>query len=148
MRELAMIVRIDIACLALAAFSGAAFNGAQGPRATLTSVAYRVHHTDAMLAFCTEALGARFRVVETRGIRSLFGELPDLTLKLVPIRAAADFSWFPFHRLSFDVPDVGRVIEIALRDAGRVQDPPVRVMAGGRGTDAQLRLAFPARACT
>lgn len=44
---------------------------------SLTSVAYRVHRTRAMVAFYTEAFGARFREVNARGIRSQFGEDPD-----------------------------------------------------------------------
>jgi hypothetical protein len=46
---------------------------------SLTSVAYRVHRTRAMVAFYTEAFGARFREVDARGIRSQFGEVGSLT---------------------------------------------------------------------
>jgi catechol 2,3-dioxygenase-like lactoylglutathione lyase family enzyme len=92
----------------------------------LATVAYRVHHEEAMIAFYTEAFGVRFRVVETRGVRSHFGELSNITLKLVPIREAADFKGFPIHQLGFEVPHVARVIDVALRHGGRVQEAPVR----------------------
>jgi catechol 2,3-dioxygenase-like lactoylglutathione lyase family enzyme len=94
--------------------------------ATLTTVACRVHHMDAMVAFYAEAFGARFRVVDTHGFRSQFGELPNVTLKFVPIRDAPDPDGFPIHQLGFDVPDVAHVVESALRHGGRVQDAPVR----------------------
>lgn len=93
----------------------------------LTTLAVRVHHEDAMVAFYTEAFGLRFRVVETSGLRSRFGKVGGLTLKFVPIRDAADFDGFPVHQPGFEVPDVWRVVAIAQRYGGRVQDPPVAV---------------------
>lgn len=98
----------------------------QASAVKLTTVAYRVHKQQAMVDFYTEAFGARFRVVDTGGIRSQFGEVAGLTLKFVPIRAAADFENFPVHQLGFQVADVDRVIAIALKHGGRVQDKPVR----------------------
>ena len=96
------------------------------PVVKLTTVAYRVHKQQAMVDFYTEAFGARFRVVDTGGIRSQFGDVAGLTLKFVPIRDAADFENFPVHQLGFQVADVDRVIAIALKHGGRVQDKPVR----------------------
>jgi catechol 2,3-dioxygenase-like lactoylglutathione lyase family enzyme len=40
------------------------------------------------------------------------------------------------HQPGFDVPDVGRVVEIALRHGGRVQDAPARE---GDGVHAAVR---------
>jgi catechol 2,3-dioxygenase-like lactoylglutathione lyase family enzyme len=107
----------------------------QPPAATrgavaLRTVAYRVNRMSAMVAFYTEAFGARFQAVDARGIRSQFGEVAGLTLKFVPIRDTVDFENFPVHQLGFDVPDVEAVIALAVRHGGRVQDPPVR--EGGR----------------
>lgn len=105
----------------------------------LTTLALRVHHEAAMVRFYSEAFDVRFTEVETSGIRSRFGEVNGVTLKFVPIRDAADFERFPVHQPGFDVPDVGRVIEIARRHGGRVQDPPVlrdgRVHASVRDPD-------------
>jgi catechol 2,3-dioxygenase-like lactoylglutathione lyase family enzyme len=118
---------MGVAVLALvvaAALAGATLYPPRTP--ALATVAYRVHHESAMLAFYAEAFGVRFRVVETDGVRSHFGELSNVTLKLVPIREAADFEGFPAHQLGFDVSDVARVIETALRHGGRVQDAAVR----------------------
>jgi catechol 2,3-dioxygenase-like lactoylglutathione lyase family enzyme len=98
----------------------------QLPDARLTTVAYRVHRQDAMVSFYAEAFGARFREVDTNGVRSQFGDVGGLTLKFVPIRDAADFQNFPVHQLGFEVSDVDRVISLALKYGGKVQDPPVR----------------------
>jgi catechol 2,3-dioxygenase-like lactoylglutathione lyase family enzyme len=98
--------------------------GYQG--ATLTTVAYRVHRMPEMVAFYTEAFGARFREVDARGIRSQYGRLGSLTLKFVPIRDSVDFENFPVHQLGFEVPNVGAVVEVAQRHGGRVQNPPER----------------------
>jgi catechol 2,3-dioxygenase-like lactoylglutathione lyase family enzyme len=92
--------------------------------ATLRTVAYRVHRMPAMVAFYTEAFGARFAEVNANGIRSQFGVVGPLTLKFVPIRDTVDFDGFPVHQLGFEVADVGSVIRIAQRHGGRVQDPP------------------------
>jgi catechol 2,3-dioxygenase-like lactoylglutathione lyase family enzyme len=98
----------------------------QAPAPRLTTVAYRVHRQEAMVAFYSEAFGARFREVQTPGLRSQFGEIAGVTLKFVPIRDSVDFDRFPVHQLGFEVPDVERVISVALRHGGRVQDAPVR----------------------
>jgi catechol 2,3-dioxygenase-like lactoylglutathione lyase family enzyme len=100
-------------------------------RADVTTVAYRVHRMAAMLAFYGEAFGVEFREVDTGGgIRSRFGELGGLTLKLVPIRDNADFENFPIHQLGLEVPDVEAVLAVARKHGGRVQDVPTR--QGGR----------------
>ena len=121
-----MTSKVVVGSFVFAALLGVGAAATQESKATLTTVAYRVHHTDAMVAFYTEAFGARFRVVDTGGIQSRFGELPGLTIKLVPIRDAADFTGFPVHQLGFEVADVSRVIEIASRHGGRVQNPPAQ----------------------
>jgi catechol 2,3-dioxygenase-like lactoylglutathione lyase family enzyme len=97
---------------------------------TLTTVAYRVHHMTAMVAFYTDAFGARFREVDARGIRSQFGQIGSLTIKFVPIRDRADFEGFPVHQPGFEVPEVARVIAAAERHGGRVENAPER--QGGR----------------
>jgi predicted enzyme related to lactoylglutathione lyase len=82
----------------------------------------------AMMAFYSAAFGVSFREVETRGVTSRFAELGGaVTLKFVPIRDAPDFSGFPVHQLGLEVQDVRRVVELAVRHGGRVQDPPARV---------------------
>jgi catechol 2,3-dioxygenase-like lactoylglutathione lyase family enzyme len=84
-----------------------------------------------MLAFYGEAFGVEFREVDTGGgIRSRFGELGGLTLKLVPIRDNGDFENFPIHQLGLEVPDVEAVLAVARKHGGRVQDVPTR--QGGR----------------
>jgi catechol 2,3-dioxygenase-like lactoylglutathione lyase family enzyme len=95
-------------------------------RLALSSAAFRVHHEEAMLAFYGEAFAVQFRVVETRGFRSRFGELANVTLKFVPIRDQPDHEGFPIHQLGFEVPDVARVVEVAVRHGGRALDPPAR----------------------
>jgi catechol 2,3-dioxygenase-like lactoylglutathione lyase family enzyme len=96
------------------------------PRAaTVTSVAYRVHHMPEMLAFYREAFGIEFREVDTGGLRSQFGEVGGVTLKFVPIRDAADFESFPVHQLGFEVRDVNAVVVAARKHGGRLQDQPV-----------------------
>lgn len=95
--------------------------------ATLATVAYRVHRTEQMVAFYSEAFGARFKEVDARGVRSQFGQVGPLTLKFVPIRDEVDFDGFPVHQLGFEVPDVAAVVAAAERHGGRVQDRPERV---------------------
>jgi catechol 2,3-dioxygenase-like lactoylglutathione lyase family enzyme len=102
--------------------------------ARVTTVAYRVHRLDAMVAFYEEAFGARFRVVQTGALRSQFGAVSGMTLKFVPIRDAADFENFPVHQLGFEVDEVDRVIAVAARHGGRVQDAPVRDRDGVRAS--------------
>jgi catechol 2,3-dioxygenase-like lactoylglutathione lyase family enzyme len=119
-------VAITIAIIAVTTVGVTPIAQSQAPVVKLTTVAYRVHNQQAMVAFYTEAFGARFRVVDTGGIRSQFGEVAGLTLKFVPIRAAVDFENFPIHQPGFQVSDVDRIIAIAIKHGGRVQDQPVR----------------------
>jgi predicted enzyme related to lactoylglutathione lyase len=93
------------------------------PSASVTTVALRVHDTKAMVAFYSEAFGATFREVDTGAVLSHFGEVGGLTVKLVPIRDKADFEGFPVHQLGFEVADIDRVLEIARKYGGRVQNP-------------------------
>lgn len=93
--------------------------------ATVTSVAYRVHHMPEMLAFYREAFGIEFREVDTGGLRSQFGAVGGVTLKFVPIRDAADFESFPVHQLGFEVHNVDAVVAAARKHGGRLQDQPV-----------------------
>jgi catechol 2,3-dioxygenase-like lactoylglutathione lyase family enzyme len=87
----------------------------------LTTCAIRACNLEAMVAFYSEAFGARFRQVDTFGIPSRFGEIDGVTLKLVPIRDTTDFDSYPVHQLGFSVPDVDVVIAAALRHGGRVE---------------------------
>jgi catechol 2,3-dioxygenase-like lactoylglutathione lyase family enzyme len=96
----------------------------------LETVALRVHRLDAMVAFYTEAFGAKFREVNTGGVRSQFGQVGDLTLKLVPIRGAVDFQGFQVHQLGFKVANVDAVVSAAVRHGGR--------MEGDLGRDAKM----------
>jgi catechol 2,3-dioxygenase-like lactoylglutathione lyase family enzyme len=123
-----MTTRLTIAVAAITAglLGVVSIAQSQAPAVKLTTVAYRVHKQQAMVDFYSEAFGARFRLVHTGGIRSQFGEVAGLTLKFVPIRDAADFENFPVHQLGFQVADVDRVIAIALKHGGRVQDKPAR----------------------
>ena len=118
--------RIVITVVTMGVLCAVAFTQSPTWDAKLTTVAYRVHKQQAMVDFYTEAFGAKFRAVDTGPIRSQFGEVAGLTLKFVPIRDAADFENFPVHQLGFQVADVDRVIAIALKHGGRVQDKPVR----------------------
>jgi catechol 2,3-dioxygenase-like lactoylglutathione lyase family enzyme len=94
-------------------------------RVRLTTVAYRVHRMQSMLAFYREAFGVRFHEVDTGGgLRSQFGQLGGITLKFVPIRDAVDFEDFPIHQLGFEVPDVAAALAAARKHGGRVQDEP------------------------
>jgi len=89
------------------------------PGIHLTTVALRVHRMEAMVAFYEEAFGARFREVDTSGLRSQFGRVAGITLKLVPLRDAVEFDEFPSHQLGFEVPDVEAVIALAVKHGGR-----------------------------
>lgn len=97
-------------------------------RAHVASVALRVHHMSAMLAFYREAFGVEFREVDTGGgLTSRFGELGGVTLKLVPIRDRADFDGFPVHQLGIEVPNMESVLGAPRKHGGRVhQQPRVR----------------------
>lgn len=103
----------------------------------LSTLAFRVHRMDAMLAFYREAFGVEFREVNTGGgIVSRFGELGNITLKFVPIRDATDFENFPVHQPGIEVPDVKAALAAAHKHGGKVQDPPTK--DGGR-THASVR---------
>ena len=86
---------------------------------SVRSVALRVHHTEAMLAFYRDAFGVTFREVDTFGIPSHFGTLSGMTLKLVPIRESADFEGYPDYQLGIEVSDLAAVLQVATRYGGR-----------------------------
>jgi predicted enzyme related to lactoylglutathione lyase len=94
---------------------------------TIASIAIRVYNMDAMLAFYAEAFQVEFREVDTYGIRSQFGEMAGLTLKLVPLRESEDFKGFPVHQPGFIVPDVEAVIALAQKHGGRQEGKLIRV---------------------
>ena len=94
---------------------------------SISSIAIRVHNMDAMLAFYTAAFQVQFREVGTYGIRSQFGEMDGLTLKLVPIRESDDFKGFPVHQPGFTVPDVEAVIALAQKHGGRQEGKLIQV---------------------
>lgn len=85
----------------------------------MTSLAFRVHNLEAMLAFYREGFGIEFREVDARGIKSWFGELDGLVIKFVPIRREADFEGYPLHQPGFQVADVERIIALAEKYGGR-----------------------------
>ena len=134
-----MKARIAITIVSIGILGAVVITQSPAPAPKLTTVAYRVHKQQAMVAFYTEAFGAKFRPVDTGGIRSQFGDVAGLTLKFVPIRDAVDFDNFPVHQLGFEVANVDRVISIAVKHGGRVQDQPVeekgRVHASVRDPD-------------
>ena len=86
---------------------------------SLQSIAVRVHDLSSMVAFYEEAFGASFRTVDTFGLSSRFAEIDGVTLKLVPLRASADFENYPSHQLGFEVDELEAVFEIAERYGGR-----------------------------
>lgn len=102
---------------------------------SLSSIAIRVSNVEAMLAFYSEAFQIQFREVNTYGIRSMFGELSGVTLKLVPIRDETDFKGFPVHQPGFKVADVEAVIALALQHGGRMEGEAIRV-------DGQIQAAI------
>lgn len=95
-------------------------------RPAFSSVALRVHHMDRMVAFYSEAFGIRFREVDTSGLKSRFGKLNGVLIKLVPLRKQPDFEGFPSHQPGFTVPDIARVISLAKKHGGRELTPPTR----------------------
>ncbi|HSK88424.1 MAG TPA: VOC family protein [Anaerolineales bacterium] len=97
---------------------------------SISSIAFRVHNLEAMLAFYSEAFQIQFREVETNGIRSQFGEVDDITLKFVPIRDDADFAGYPVHQPGFIVSDVEAVIALALQYGGQKEGEIIR--SGGK----------------
>lgn len=88
-------------------------------KSQLRSVAMRVHHMDAMLAFYTEAFDIQFREVVTGPFTSQFGEIDGQMLKFVPIRDEVDFEAYAVHQLGFSVPNVESVIKLAIQHGGR-----------------------------
>jgi len=92
----------------------------------ISSLAFRVHNMDAMLAFYSEAFQVQFHEVDTYGIKSQFGEVGDITLKFVPIRADVDFDEYPVHQPGFSVPDVEAVIALAIKHGGRQEGKIIR----------------------
>lgn len=97
---------------------------------SLSSLAIRVANVEAMIAFYSEAFHVEFREVNTYGMRSQFGEMGNITLKLVPIRDAADFTGYPVHQPGFIVEDVEAVIALALKYGGRQEGKTIQV--GGK----------------
>ncbi len=135
--------------LALGVAGACASTAAPPPPRVLATIAVRVHHLDAMVAFYSEAFGVTFREVDARGVRSMFGELDGRTLKLVPIRATTDFEGYPSHQLGFEVADVPRVIRLAEQHGGRREGPVLeadgRVHAAVRDPDGNtIELYGPA----
>lgn len=94
--------------------------------ATLSSIALRVHHLDAMVGFYSEAFHMQFHEVDTFGIASQFGEVNGITLKFVPIREDEDFENYPIHQPGFIVPDVEAVIALAVKYGGRQEGELIR----------------------
>lgn len=92
----------------------------------VTTLAYRVHRMDAMVAFYSDAFGAKFTEVKTGPIASRFATVGDVTLKFVPIREGSDFISFPVHQPGFEVADVAAVVAFALKHGGAIQDAPRR----------------------
>ena len=93
---------------------------------SLATIAVRVHHLEAMVAFYSHAFQVRFHEVTTAGFRSQFGELNGLTLKFVPIRDDVDFADYPVHQLGFNVPDVESVLSLAQQYGGRQEGEVLR----------------------
>jgi len=106
------------------------------PKAHMQSVAMRVLHMQAMLAFYSEAFGIEFREVMTGPFQSQFGEVEGLTLKFVPIRDKVDFDGYAVHQLGFSVPDIERVISLAIQHGGRQEG---EVIVNENGTNAAVR---------
>jgi catechol 2,3-dioxygenase-like lactoylglutathione lyase family enzyme len=125
LRSLPVLAMVGVCLGSLAALAAVRPPSPQSA-VSLTTLAYRVHDMDRMVAFYSEAFGVRFRTVQTGPFASRFAELGGMTLKFVPIREAADFTGFPVHQPGFTVPDVGAVIAVAERHGGRVQDAPAR----------------------
>ena len=100
-------------------------------KASLTTIAIRAYHLGAMVAFYTEAFGASFREVDTFGIKSQFGEMGSITLKLVPIREGVDFEDYPSHQLGLEVSSVEDVIKLAVKHGGR-QEGDVHTTEAGK----------------
>lgn len=87
----------------------------------LASIAVRVYQMDAMVAFYSEAFNVQFENVVTSGFTSKFGSINGIILKFVPIREEVDFENYPIHQLGFSVPDIEKVIKIALKHGGKTE---------------------------
>ena len=94
--------------------------------AKISSIAFRVYHMDAMLAFYSEAFHVQFQEVDTYGIKSQFGDMDGVTLKFVPIRESDDFKNFPIHQPGFVVPDVEAVVAAAIKHGGRQEGQTIQ----------------------
>ena len=95
-------------------------------KASLSTVAMRVKHMEKMVAFYTEAFAMSFYDKDTFGIKSKFGQVGEITIKLVPIRDQADFEGFPVHQLGLTVSNVDKVIAVALKHGGRQEGQVLR----------------------
>lgn len=118
-----------VLALAAACQSGSASHEAVAAE-RMTSMALRVHHMEAMVAFYTEAFGAHFEEVETQGLTSYFGECGGVLLKFVPLRDGTDFEGYPSHQPGFFVDDIEEVFRLAELHGGAVEAQPIRVAAG------------------
>lgn len=90
-------------------------------KASLLSIAIRVNNMESMVAFYSEALHIQFEDVDTFGLQSKFGNFNGITLKFVPIRDEPDFENYPVHQLGFGIPDVEKVIDIAIKHGGKLE---------------------------
>ncbi len=86
--------------------------------AKLSSIAIQTHRMEAMVAFYTEAFGGEFREVDTGGPKAWFGDVNEITLKLVELLDDVDFDGYPLHQLGFSVDDAEAVIAIAVKHGG------------------------------
>jgi predicted enzyme related to lactoylglutathione lyase len=68
--------------------------------------------------------------VDSLGIRPRFGGINSITLKLVPIREAADSVEYSIHQLSFRVADVEAILRLAQEHGGQTHGEIVRDGAG------------------
>jgi catechol 2,3-dioxygenase-like lactoylglutathione lyase family enzyme len=87
----------------------------------LETIALRVNRMDAMVAFYTEAFGARFRQVPAGGMTMQYGVVAGVTFKFMPIRPGVDFEGATIHQLGFDVTSVEHVLSAARRNGGRLE---------------------------
>ena len=88
---------------------------------SVSSVAIRVHHMEAMVSFYSQAFGAEFKPMDVQGLACQFGIVANITFKLVPLRQQADFEGYPLHQLGFEVPDLAPVLKSAEEHGGRVE---------------------------
>jgi catechol 2,3-dioxygenase-like lactoylglutathione lyase family enzyme len=114
-----LILMISAATIFGFAFQHTSKNQGSKSEVALTTVALRVKNMKQMVAFYTEAFGARFHQVDTNGLASQFGDVGGITVKLVPIREEADFENFPVHQLGFAVSNMDNVIALAIKYGGR-----------------------------